>query len=343
MAARKIAFISEKASWELEEDIRRVELSALEASSHQWKISLEAHEEDLQACERSLSVALKEAEDRFQAQLASQDEKAQWDKEAALQAMFDQHQLDLDAAAAEKERLTKIIRGLELELANKDQRLATAFELEEVSKGLIAMLHRRVADHDKEVESIKVVHAETTSELVVLCVTHEHCEVNLQAFQSSIEEANHLRKVAEAARNTVEEARRSLLSAVSHGAKIINFKLADMKMTPMALSFGSDVENTRSLDFFFQHVVTQLEGFHKQHAGKVAREVKELAGNICKQDLSRLHHHSPGVDLLVMGKPIDSPTDEKVVEKAVARYVSGIIKSCSWRDVSSSVGGSNRA
>jgi hypothetical protein len=123
----------------------------------------------------------------------------------------------------------------------------------------------------------------------------------------------------------------SLLYTISHGAKIIKFKLADMKTSPMVLSFSTDEVNNCTLDFFFQHVVTQLGGLHVQYTGKVASEVKELAMKVFKQVLSRFHHHSPGVDLRVIGKPIDSPADEQVAEEAVARYVSCIIKGCSRR------------
>lgn len=66
--------------------------------------------------------------------------------------------------------------------------------------------------------------------------------------------------------------------------------------------------------------------------------MKELAKKVFKQALSRLHHHSPNVDLHVIGKPIKSPADERAAEEAVARYVSSIVKGCSRRDASSSAG-----
>lgn len=343
LAAGKDAFILEKASWDLEAEKRRTELSALEASLCQRKILLDAHEEEFQARERNLKTALQVAEGKFQAHLASQAEKAQLEKETAVQALFDQHKSKLDVVVAEKDRLTDVILGLEQKLAEKDQQLATASELEQTSRELIATLNRRMTDHDKEVESIKVIHAETTAKLAVPWVTHEQCAGNLRAFQSSVDEGNCLREAAEVARDVGEEARRSLLSTVSHGVKIIDFKMADVKMRPMAISFRSNEENIRSLGFFFQHVICQLDGFHKEQTSKVAREVKELAGNVFKQILSRLYHHAPGVDLRVMGKPIDSPGDKKAAEEAVACHVSRIIKCYSRRDVSSSAGGSSHA
>lgn len=40
-----------------------------------------------------------------------------------------------------------------------------------------------------------------------------------------------------------EEARKSLLNAIAHGIKIINFKMSDVKMRAMAVSFGSNEDN----------------------------------------------------------------------------------------------------
>lgn len=133
----------------------------------------DTQEEELQDRERNLASALQMVEGKFQAQLASQAEKALLDKDAALQALSGQHHSELEVVVAEKDRLTEAMMGLEQKLFGECQWLATSFELEQASKELIAGLNHRMADHDKKVESIKVIQAETTSELAVLQDTHE--------------------------------------------------------------------------------------------------------------------------------------------------------------------------
>lgn len=115
---------------------------------------------------------MQEAESGFQAQLASQVEKAKLDKEAALQALSGQHKSELEVAIAEKDRLVEVIWGLEQKLADKDQQLVAASELEKASKELIATLNRRATENDKKMGAIKVINVETTAELAVLRVTH---------------------------------------------------------------------------------------------------------------------------------------------------------------------------
>lgn len=134
-----------------------------------------------------------------------------------------------------------------------------------------------------------------------------------------------------------------MLNTVSHGIKIINFKMADVKMRAMAMSFGSDEDNNRSLDFFFQHVACQLEEHYREYTSKVAREVKELARAVFKKILSQIYHHTPGTNLRVVGRPINSPTGARAAEEAVAHHVTHIMQGCTRRDVSASAKGSSRA
>lgn len=44
---------------------------------------------------------------------------------------------------------------------------------------LIATLNQCMAEEDKKLEAIKVIHLETTTELAIMRVTHEQCTENL--------------------------------------------------------------------------------------------------------------------------------------------------------------------
>lgn len=112
LVAGNEAFILEKASWDIEEDKKRAELSALDVSLSQWKISQDAHEEELQARECNLTIALHGAEGKFQAELASQVEEAHRDKGAALCTLSNQHRSKLGAATVEEDCLAEVARDL---------------------------------------------------------------------------------------------------------------------------------------------------------------------------------------------------------------------------------------